>query len=505
MESEKSGRTRKFIYSSLSTALYQIVIMFSGFVVPRFMLVAYGSELNGLVSSITQFINYFSLVEAGIAAAAVYSLYQPLAENNLERINGIVSAAKKYYYQAGFLFTALVCGMAIIYPYFKKVEGLSFELVMLLVVALGARTFFDFFTLAKYRVFLTASQRVYVVSMASVVYQIVYTAIIVVLSVARVNIVVVYVTAIIAVYLRTLILQIYVKSKFPHIVFNAVPEKNALVKRWDALYLQFLGAAQSGAPIIIATIFVTLSQVSVFSIYNMVASGINGVMSIFTSGLSASFGDVIARKEQEILERSYAQFMYAYAVINTFVYSVSALLIVEFVKLYTHGINDENYVKPMLAFFIVLNGFLYNLKTPQGMMVGSAGHYKETRVQSTIQALIIIVLGVILAAKYSLIGIMFASCLSNIYRDIDLAIYIPRKVTHTKISETAKNMGWSVVNFFIILFLGKIMPLSAETVGLWIVKACLECLVAIVVLLISSVLFYKGKLKGLVKLICKLF
>lgn len=75
MKSKEIGRTKKFIYSSFATALYQIIIMFSGFLVPRFMLVSYGSELNGLVSSITQFITYFSLVEAGIAAAAVYSLY----------------------------------------------------------------------------------------------------------------------------------------------------------------------------------------------------------------------------------------------------------------------------------------------------------------------------------------------------------------------------------------------------------------------------------------------
>ncbi len=505
MKSKEIGRTKKFIYSSFATALYQIIIMFSGFLVPRFMLVSYGSELNGLVSSITQFITYFSLVEAGIAAAAVYSLYQPLAENNIGKVNGIVSATKKYYYQAGWMFTALVCGMAIIYPFFKKVEDLSSIMVMILVVALGARTFFDFFTLAKYRVFLTANQKVYIISMASIVYQVAYTLIVIVLSVLKVNIVLVYIAAIIAIYLRTFILQIYVKNHYPDIRFDAVPERDALVKRWDALYLQFLGAAQNGVPIIIATIFETLSKVSVFSIYNMIVTGINGVMSIFTSGLSASFGDIIARKEQNTLEQSYSEFMFAYAVINTFIYSVASLMIVEFVKLYTQDINDENYIMPMLAFFIVLNGFFYNMKTPQGMMIGSAGHYKETRVQSTIQAMIIIILGIILAIKYSLVGIVMASCVSNIYRDIDLAIYIPRNITHTKVFETAKSMGWSVINFFIILLVGKLISFSADTVKLWIIKGCLESVLAVLVLFVSSVFFYRKELENTIKLMCSLF
>lgn len=91
----KTGRTTQFFYSTIVTAIYQFIIMISGFIVPRVMLVAYGSELNGLVSSINQFISYFSLVEAGLAAAIVYSLYEPLATKNQDKINRILSAAKK--------------------------------------------------------------------------------------------------------------------------------------------------------------------------------------------------------------------------------------------------------------------------------------------------------------------------------------------------------------------------------------------------------------------------
>ena len=40
--------------------------------------------------------------------------------------------------------------------------------------------------------------------------------------------------------------------------------------------------------------------------------------------------------------------------------------------------------------------YFYNIKTPQGMLVISAGLYKETRIQTITQALIIVVLGVIL-------------------------------------------------------------------------------------------------------------
>ena len=80
------GRSKKFILNSVTTALLQVVTMIAGFITPRFMLTAYGSEINGLISSILQFISYFNLVEAGLSSAAVYSLYKPIAEKDYNRI-----------------------------------------------------------------------------------------------------------------------------------------------------------------------------------------------------------------------------------------------------------------------------------------------------------------------------------------------------------------------------------------------------------------------------------
>ena len=282
-------RTKKFMYNSISTAIYQIAVMLVGFVTPRILLQFYGSEMNGLVSSINQFITYFSLVEAGIAGAAVYSLYKPLADSDKDGISAIVSAAKKFYIQAGWIFTLLVIGMAIIYPIFVKTTDLSFVAEMFLIVVLGAKGFLEFFTLAKYRVILTADQKTYIISNASTVYIVLQMIIIVILSFLRVNITVVYAVAILALCARSLILMVYVKKHYSYINYNAKPNIKALDKRLDALFLQILQAVQSGAPVIIATIFTTLQDVSVYTVFNMVFVGINGVLNIFVNGLSAGF------------------------------------------------------------------------------------------------------------------------------------------------------------------------------------------------------------------------
>lgn len=406
-----SSRTKKFFYNSLSTGIYQVVVMIVGFITPRVMLACYGSEINGLVSSITQFITYFNLVEAGISGAAVYALYRPLAEDDHREINGIVSAARIFYIQAGYLFVALVLGMACIYPFLVKTPELAPLLVGMLVVMLGGKGFFEFFTMAKYRALLTADQKTYVISLASIVYAVVNLIVIVVLSLMKVNIVIVYAAALTAFFARSVILAIYVRRNYKYINYKEAPNKQALDKRWDALFLQVLQTVQMGAPAVLATIFTNLKTVSVFTVYNMVLTGINGVLSIFISGLSASFGDVLARNEIKTLQKAYKDFEFSYMSLITVIYAVAFIMIMPFIRLYTTGITDADYNVPLFGFLFVLNGLLYNMKTPQGMLVISAGLYKETRLQTSIQAAILVIGGVIGGYFWGLAGIMAASCL----------------------------------------------------------------------------------------------
>ncbi len=484
-----TSRTKKFMYNSLSTALYQIVVMLVGFVTPRVILQFYGSELNGLVSSINQFITYFSLIEAGIAGAATFSLYKPLAENDHDGVSAIVSATKKFYNQSGMLFVGLVALMAATYPFLVKTEDLSVPAVAILVLALGAKGFLEFFTLAKYRVILTADQKTFVISNASSVYIILQMIIIVVLAMLRVNIVVVYSVAILALWTRSFLLRRYVRRNYPYINYKAKPNVHALDQRWDALFLQVLGAAQTGAPVLLATVFTSLTEVSIYSIYNMVFTGINGVLSIFVNGLSSGFGDVIARKETKTLQHSYKDFEFIYYIIITIVYTVAAVMLLPFIRLYTRGITDANYIQPIIALLFVVNGLLYNLKTPQGMLVIAAGMFKETRYRSLAQALIIIVGGAILAPFFGLVGILIASCLSNLYRVIDLLFFVPHRITKLRVWLTLKRMLLSVALCTLLPPLVGLIPFDQQGFIYWIGQAIVvTILVGGVVILINYLL-----------------
>lgn len=473
----------------MTAALLQFFTVVAGFIVLRTILVFYGSEINGLVISITQFIAYFNLVEAGLAGAAVYALYKPLAGGDHKSINAVISATKRFYILSGYIFVALVLGLALIYPAFIKIDGMSSIDIGILVLILGVSGALEFFTMAKYRALLTADQKMYVLSLSSIVAIILNTVIIVILAYYEVNIIIMRAVALFSVFARSLILYVYVRLKYPYINYKEKPDNESLNKRWDALYLQILGSIHSGAPVIIATIFTTMSMVSVYAIFNMIVGGVSGLLGIFTSGLSASFGDVIARKEQTILQKAYQEFELMYYALITWAFSCTMVLIMPFIKLYTAGVTDVNYNLPLIGTLITLNGFMFHLKTPQGMLVISSGQYRETRWQTTIQGLIAVVGGVIFAQFWGLAGILIGSILSNIYRDIDLLFYIPHKLTKLKVRSTFYRWLRAFICFGLIWWpFVQYIHINCSSFMEWTVWAVITAIYALLVVVIINYL-----------------
>lgn len=419
------SRTVIFLKNSAGTAFMYLITMLASFVVPRIMIGVYGSEINGLISSITQFIAYFNLLGVGISAAAVWALYKPLAEGDYNLISSIVVTAKNNYKKAGIVFIFFTIILAIIYPIYVEINSLSQTEVFLLTLVIGASGVVEIFTMARCQALLTADQKLYVVSLASVVAIILNTIIIAVLSYFRINIIIVRFVALLSVFTRSIILNLYIKRNYKYINYG-VKNKAKLDKWWPATFQQLLSIVQTGGPIVLATIFTDLKTVSIYTVFNLIISGINSILSVFRSGVYSTFGNILSKGESNTLKNVYNEFELGYYTLVAVVYSVAAIMIMPFIRLYTKNIADINYDIPLLGFLMVLNGLFINLKTPQNTMILAAGWYKETQRQNIIQCLILITVGSVGGYYFGITGIVLAAILSNIYTNINFAIIIPK-------------------------------------------------------------------------------
>ena len=483
------NRTQKFALNSLATAVNQLVVMIVGLITPRLMIASYGSEVNGLVSSLNQFIGYITLVEAGIGGAAVFSLYKPLAENNQSGVSRIVMAARKGYRQAGYIFSTGIFLLAVCYGLLCSTPTLQFSTIFPLTLILGANGCIDFFLVSGYRTLLTADQRTYIIAFAGTAQTILRTVIIVLLAVGKVNVVLLYLLALLPVLIKVLTIGMYSKKNYAYLDFKAQPDQSALNKRWDVIFQQILGTVQVGAPTVIATVLLDLLQVSVYSVYNMVMSGVNGLLSIFISGLPAGFGELIAKKEEQTLKTTVAEFEVAYYYILSIAYAITFVLILPFIRVYTQGLTDVNYYNPILALMIVLNGLLYNIKTPQSMLIISAGMYKETRWRVAIQGALVIVCGFAFGAKWGLAGIMAGSCVSNLYRTIDLLFFVPKRITKLNVKKTIFRMLRVFLNIALVMLLSCFVKVQATGYLAWAGYAVVFGISSVIITTVTTWIF----------------
>lgn len=166
------SRTQNAKLNIVFAITLQIVTFFRGLILPRIIIPAYGSDVNGLISSITQFLTYISLLEAGVGSIFRTSLYKPLADGDIDGVSGIINEQKRFYRKIGVVFVFYVIALCLVYPLIAKTDIDKFYIVTCILI-LSISTFAEYFVSLPYVSLLSADQKVRISYIVSIVYTIV--------------------------------------------------------------------------------------------------------------------------------------------------------------------------------------------------------------------------------------------------------------------------------------------------------------------------------------------
>ena len=109
-----------------------------------------------------------------------------------------------------------------------------------------------------------------------------------------------------------------------------------------------------GTDNIVLTIFSGLKAVSVYSVYNLVVSGVKQLLLSMTNGIQSLIGELWAKKELDNLYSFFGWVEWSIHTGTTFIFGVTSILIIPFVQVYTSGVSDVNYIQPLFAILIVV-------------------------------------------------------------------------------------------------------------------------------------------------------
>ena len=96
MKSSGASKGQLATINSIIAIIQHFVSVVAGFVLPRLILVYYGSSYNGLISSISQILSCIILLNGGVGGVTRAALYKELKEKNTLRISAIIRATEQY-------------------------------------------------------------------------------------------------------------------------------------------------------------------------------------------------------------------------------------------------------------------------------------------------------------------------------------------------------------------------------------------------------------------------
>ena len=154
---------RKMLLNSSSGLFMQFVAIIVGLILPRFMISTFGSNVNGLVDSITQFLSYITLFDAGVGGVVRAALYEPLSKGDNGKVSGILKASKKYFDKIALFFLVYVAILSVLFPLLiNSTFDVGFTAPLVFIIAISI--FAEYFIGITYGFLLQADARNYVIN-----------------------------------------------------------------------------------------------------------------------------------------------------------------------------------------------------------------------------------------------------------------------------------------------------------------------------------------------------
>ncbi len=408
------SRSKAVKLNVITSLLHEILSIIFGLILPRITLSYFGSAYNGLVNSIVQFMSFSVVFRSGLGAVTNAALYKPLAEGDVEKISGIMTATNRFMQKIGWLLGAVIAGFALLYPLLVADEfGYLFSFSLILII--GASSFVENMFSIKYKILLQADQKYYIQTIVTLIAYVLSNLFSVVLIVSGFGIHIVKIGSLIGLTTTPFLLKLYVDRHYT-INWKQKEDNSAVKSRWDAFAQQLASIFNSNIATILITFLFPLKEVSVYTVYQMVVKNINQLITSALVGIKSAFGNMLARQEDEHLRKRFRDVEWIVFAGGAVLYTVTGILLTPFVLIYTQGIFDADYNRFAFGFLMTMSCYIYITRLPYQMITEAAGYFRETRNSAYLEILTNIITSLIFVQFLGLNGILLGALFGTVIR-----------------------------------------------------------------------------------------
>lgn len=468
--------TQKGLKNVIYGFVGQLITMLLGIVLPRMFIVTYGSETNGLLSSVTQVIGYLSLLEAGVGTATIQALYKPIVADDKGKINQIMSATNRYYKKTGSIYAFLVIALSAAYTVLLS-SSIPKWMIFTICIVNAVPNVINFYFQGKFKLLLQAEGKNYIITNLSTIFSILTSLLKIIFISLGFNVVLIQSIYILTSLLSMAFFSFYIHRNYKWLDFSAEPDYDAISEKNAVLVHQIAGLVMSGTDSTVLALLCNLQAVSIYGVYNMLFGVVSTSVSIVSESVKYVLGQAYTKgreyylKVLDIYESYYMAFSFA-------LYFTTYALIKSFVGLYTKG-ADINYVNDLFPIMFVMIKLIDTGRNAMLVTVIVSGEFSDTKWKAVAESVINLTISIAAVWKYGMFGVLSGTIVALLYRTIDAILYTNRKLLNRSSWRTFCVWIRNIALFLILAWVWNVLDIEISSYFVWIAAAIPTALVAL--------------------------
>lgn len=333
------GKFEKSFLNSITSLLSVFISSLFLIILGRIIIENLGSDYNGVNATATQILNILTLIEGGFTTASVVSLFDPYMSKNISKINDILTTTSKTFLKIGIMTFLVGTILSVSYSFFIKSSLPQYVIILIFLLSISS-TVFNLIFVNRYKIIFQVAQNEYIINTILTIINIITQLSSIFIIIKTKNIILVRLVYFLYSILGGIVIIIYARKKYTFISFNEHNDPSLIKGTKDVLVGKFTSVIYSSATVIFLSTFVGTLSTSIYSTYNSVVSVIRNCIYSFVNAPQNALGQLIASKNNKDLARIFNEYEYIVLMIECILLSITYVMIIPFIKLYTDMITS---------------------------------------------------------------------------------------------------------------------------------------------------------------------
>ena len=407
-------RTRYSIINMLFNIGGQFLTMLLSFINRMVFIRCLSAEYLGVNGLFTDVLSILNFAELGIGTAMVFSMYEPAARDDEQKLARLMNLYKWMYRAVAA--SVLLFGLVLLpfLPYLiKGGEGIEHITLIYMIYVLGSASSY---LLSYKNSIYQAYQKGYICAGWSMACECIKTVSqITVLLLTRNFILYLAVQQAIQ-FLPNIMVSRMVDKEFPYLKeCHELPEReerNGILKNIGAMSMHKLSTIiVRNTDSLLMSSFIGLATVGLYSNYRLVINALNNLMGKFAVAFSGSIGNFAVMENSDRLYKIYKEMDFMFFVMSAYLTGGLMMLFNPFITLLFGG----RYCFPMTTVMVIVAEFYITRMRQTNLLFREAmGLFRNDRYKAVAESIINLVASLVLVRQYGVTGIIWGTIISTL-------------------------------------------------------------------------------------------